>query len=643
MTSAGRAGAAASVGSVQLVSQSPWVGDGGDFLLRLHATAPSPQDVEVAVTIYPALATRSDFNASVDGRVRGSAVSVSATPLTDLAPDANGVITVRLPIQSAAQPRDPFRIRLRGTGVFPVVVELRGIGGGARIDRFVTHMINLPEPITGPRLSVGFVLPAAAPLALQPDGTRKTKSNDVAALDALSAALDSHADIPVTMLPRPETLQALSLSPRSTDRDAYVALSRTLAARLTLAGPYVRLSEAGYANAGLESEDQAQRRHGVEVDTALLGRAPSSDTAVVEDGVDDATANRLRDAGAVRAVVRESALAPVNLRTTLAQPFLLRGRNGRDITAAAADDGLGSHFNSKAPPVLAAHQLLADLAVLYFDSPGLARGVVALPPPSWHPDAGFLSELLDGVRANPIVAPVDIDELFRSVRPAGTGRSALVRDPATTGNVPAPLAVADLRKARRDLAGLDGLAIGARPPVLTELDERILAAQSADLRPRQRTQYLAAASNAIQHELRSIRVPTDQSITLTARRGEIPITVQRDVPYPVRVFVQLSSDKLQFPTGASATLDLVRRNTTERFTVQARTSGTFPLRVTLRSPDRRVVLSTGRFTIRSRAASGVGVILSVSALCFLVIWWGRHLVHARRGRRASGVPATVGA
>jgi len=181
---------------------------------------------------------------------------------------------------------------------------------------------------------------------------------------------------------------------------------------------------------------------------------------------------------------------------------------------------------------------------------------------------------------------------------------------------------------------LQGLTIaGATPPMVTSLNERILASQSADLRAKQRQDYAAAATRAIGDQLKAIRVPHNQAITLTARRGEIPITIQRDVDFPVRVVVSLSSDKLQFPEGSSATLDLTRRNTTQRFTVQARTSGTFPLTVTLRSPDRRVILSTGRFTIRSRAASGVGVILSVSALCFLVIWWARHIMQARRTRR----------
>jgi hypothetical protein len=628
---------AAASGTIKLIGQSPWVGDGGDFELRLRATAKSPQDLDLAVTIYPAVATRSDFNDTLNDRVRGSAISVTPTALTDLVPDADGVVTMRVPIYSGVQTRDPARpgIRLRGPGVYPVVVELRGTGGGARADRFVTHLVYLPEAVTGPRLAVAVVLPVTAPLALQADGSRRLNALYTASLAAMAPALDARADVPLTLLPRPETLEALSLSPKPADRDVLAALSRTMAARLVLGAPYVRINETSYAS-GLESEEQAQRRHGIAVANALLGRPVYTSTAVVEDGVDNASANRLRDAGIERAVIRNQALQPVSLRTTLTQPFLLRSHNGRHLTAAAADDGLAARFADKAPPALAAHRLLADLAVLYFDSPGLVRGAVALPPANWRPNADFLGELLDGLRANPVLEPVDANDWFDTVKPASAGRGPLIRDAATSsvGALPG----ADLRQVRRSLSGLEGLTlVGEPPPLVTQLDERIFAAQSADLRSRQRSDYLDAAAAAVRGQLRGIRVPADQSITLTARRGEIPITIQRDLDFPVRVVVQLSSDKLQFPEGASATLDLIRRNTTQRFTVQARTSGTFPLTVTLRSPDRRVVLSTGRFTIRSRAASGVGVILSVSALCFLVIWWGRHILGARRSRRTVAV------
>ena len=224
--------------------------------------------------------------------------------------------------------------------------------------------------------------------------------------------------------------------------------------------------------------------------------------------------------------------------------------------------------------------------------------------------------------------------------PAATGsrRGTVLQRDAAGSNV-AELPTADLRRARRDLAALDGLTIGPNPDV-TALHERVLVSQSADLRARQRTTYMRSAATAVRDQLAAVGVPPNQSITLTARKGEIPVNIQRGVSYPVRVVVEVSSDRLQFPDGASARLDLTRRNATVRFTVQARTSGTFPLEVTLRSPDGKVVLSRGRFTIRSRAASGVGVILSVSAVVFLVLWWTRYVVKSRRARRVTAAATT---
>src|SRR5438128_641965 len=104
-------------------------------------------------------------------------------------------------------------------------------------------------------------------------------------------------------------------------------------------------------------------------------------------------------------------------------------------------------------------------------------------------DATFLVPLLDGLRTSPILGTVDASGLFAAVPPAtgATRGSPLTRDAATTGNA-ATLTANDIRRARRQLSTLQSLTIGDNPSVTT-LDERILAAQSADLRARQRSDY----------------------------------------------------------------------------------------------------------------------------------------------------------
>ena len=53
--------------------------------------------------------------------------------------------------------------------------------------------------------------------------------------------------------------------------------------------------------------------------------------------------------------------------------------------------------------------------------------------------------------------------------------------------------------------------------------------------------------------------------------------------------------------------------------------------------DGGVLLAEGRYTIRSTAVSGVGVVLTIGAAGFLALWWGRHLRRARRERREAAV------
>jgi hypothetical protein len=358
---------------------------------------------------------------------------------------------------------------------------------------------------------------------------------------------------------------------------------------------------------------------------------------VAEDRIDDAGLERLRTQQVDRVVLPEAALAPANLSVTLAQPFDLQSRSLRRPTAAAADTELGNHFTQGDDPVLRAHVLLADLAVVYFDRPGKPRGVVALTPRNWAPDAAFLDALLAGLASSPIVKGVSLDDLFDDVPKATGARNTPLTRTLAANPAPSSLPLGAIRAARGRLeAFATMLDPGNR--LTDDLEEVLLASESADLRTRQRTQYIEGVDSRVSAETAKLQVPASRTITLTARRGDIPVTVQWTGDYPVRVQVHVASDKLTFPGGSDTRMvELTRRNTTERFVVQARTSGAFPLRITLQSPDGGLVLGRARYTVRSTAASGVGIGLSIGAGAVLVLWWARNLARGRRNRRL--VPA----
>lgn len=619
-------------GRLALASQTPWVERGGTFGLRLLvADLRRPADAEIAVSVHRAVTSRSDFQETLDGTVSTSVIPPALSePVERLPLDAAGARYIELGVQDPGLPRDGSRLSLRSAGVYPVRVELRESGGGQILDDLVTHLVYIPDPVDGPKLAVATVVPVHAPPAMQPDGTHRVSDDTSARLGRLAASVERHGSVPLTMAPTPETLQALAQSGRSADEETVARLARQSGGdrRQVLGGPYVPVALASLTGT-LQNEATAQLARGNEIVAARLRTRADRRTQIVQPPLTDAVLSRLRDQQVDRVVVTEDQLAPVRLQFTLTQPFRIGGRQGERADAVVVDSGLSRHLAPSDDAVLAAHHLLADLAVVYFDSPGRTRGVVALPPRAWDPAPPFVDAFLGGVATSPIVRGVTLDELFL-VPPAtaGNGRP-LVRTPLPRPPPAPALPVNDIRSGRERLADF-GTILEPGEPIFAKLEESLLVAESADLRPTRRKTYLNGFDKQLSDQLKRIRAPADRSITLTARRGRIPVTVQSSVPYPVHVVVRVESDQLRFPRGSTRELSLTRPNTVALFTVQARTSGAFPMRVRLESPDGNLVLSSSRFTVRSTAASGVGVILSIGAGWFLLVWWARHALARRR-------------
>lgn len=114
-----------------------------------------------------------------------------------------------------------------------------------------------------------------------------------------------------------------------------------------------------------------------------------------------------------------------------------------------------------------------------------------------------------------------------------------------------------------------------------------------------------------------------------------------DNPVPVRIDLALSSEKLDFTDVQAKDRSrmlvggfvLRPGNNTRAVRVRARASGTFSLRAALLVPGGGPGLVRTQYTIRSTVFSGAGVLLSIGAGVFLLLWWGRHWRTVRRARR----------
>ena len=146
---------------------------------------------------------------------------------------------------------------------------------------------------------------------------------------------------------------------------------------------------------------------------------------------------------------------------------------------------------------------------------------------------------------------------------------------------------------------------------------------------------LRAANATMDAFIAQVRAPVSRTLRVTSRRAEVPLSFQNDTGQPLQVRLRLRSDRLEFPEGEDRIIDLPPNNTTVQITVVSRSSGSFPLTLSITSVDGRVLIERSRVTVRSSIVSGFGIALTVAASLFLIGWW---LTHWRRSRRT---PAEV--
>ena len=617
---------------IELIDQTPAVLPGGDLRVRIRL-ASAPPGAQLQIDVHARTRTRSDFAKTIEGKGAGGVIGSGPTVPAIAEPSGSIVLTVPTRDDSGAGGATGVRLT---EGVFPVTVKLVD-AKRTTLDEILTYLIRLPVKPDDRPLGVAVIVPVSRPPTLQADGTEALEpASRRAALD-VATVLAGRTNVPLTLAITPELLDGLA---KGGSPDVLAALAGAMSSRAAAPSTYVPVDPAAWVDAGLRDQLAEEVAAGARAIRSGLGVAPAQ-TWVADDHLDTAAAAALRDAGIRRFVVPEHALEPLNERSfpfTLTKPFQLAGTDG--IEAFATDAALEAHIGETGDPALDANHLLADLAVLFFDDPKAARAAVFELPTGEGVDPVFLEALLSGIAGNRLLSAVTLDTAFDQVPNAGakgpergTG-AALVRalTPASAddlGSFPETL-----RAALEDVSTLATvLPDGAKEPA--ELRRRVLVAGSRVIGDAARRDYLDAVRASVRDTLGKISAPRGQSITFTAREGVVALTIRNDTGVPAKATIVLRGAKLQFldhPDGI-VPVTLVEPSTRVELRVRALASGDSPLDVVVATPDLRIDLGHTRITIRSTAFSGVGIILSVGALLFLVLWWARHIISDRRSKR----------
>jgi hypothetical protein len=664
--------------SLRLSGQTSWVRPGHQFTLDLSTAGgkASASGFAIYVEVFNRLLNRSDFDQTLCNQIPTPLLQTfGPVPMSALAPDPAQPGAVQFPIEvrtpgtasgSMASGSPKFQttanvLNLTAcsascAGVYPVQVILEPVGGTNLLSELTSQLI-LTEPAPGSKpLALAWTLPVSAPPAFSATGKPTLSSAASAGIDTLAGAITAAQAVPLTLAASPITLAALAHSPHASDHRSLTDLATWASdpSHQVVALPYAPVSPAALVAAGLSSELAPQLSTGETLVDSTLRVHPDTSTWLSQGTLDQAGLNALEalPGRPVKHVVLSSTdLAPEQstLQLTPTQPFALASQAGvghqapatYQLEAVTSDPGLALHLVNGPGAVLAAHQLLADLSMIYYDLPNASysRGVVLQTPTAWQPDAAFLQVALGGLADSPIIQAVTLDQLFAQTPYGGM----LIRQLSTSPPAPPSLPGHSIKARLQDLAAFASTLGPSPPSVLSSLNDLLLASESSDLSPSDRSLLLDQIRSLIYAQFSSVRLQTD-TVTLTAQSAALPVTISSDLAYPVTAVLQLTSDKLGFgPRGTSRRVTLTQHQKTVEFEVRARATGKFPVQVSLVSPTGDLTLAAGRFAVRSSAISPVAIALTVAAGAVLAGWWGRTLIRGRRSRNRRLVAPTPAA
>ena len=616
---------------LKVVDQTAFVGPNGTFTVQV-STGDLPVNTRLDLVVYGAVSTRSRLDRTIAGEQLGG-VLFSTPPVT--VGSGRGNTTLSFPISERWPAPDAGTV-LTESGIYPVAIQATA-PNGSRLDTIVTHLLRLPS-VTTPTtpLALAATVVIDTPMGVAPDGTPQLSPAQLTRARDQFRLVNAAAPTPLTLAATPFLVQELLAA----GDDSVRPESRF---RQTLSRPYVAIDAGSLEAAGRGSIIDAQYSNGDAVLASAFEAAPDRKTLVLDPTVTPAALESLARSGARSLVIQSSQIRSAVVAdesATLTTRFIIESENGVAFNTMANDDTASSRLVLTNDPILGAHHALAELMMLHVEQPGPDRGA-AITIPSMT-DTAALSEFLEGLAStngassgsvgNVVLQPTTLDDLFSRTAAATTGQRPTVRSWTSTDPVDLGVYTSLLEQAQWNLVGLRSmLPDGAE--LITPVERTTLASAEATLSTAARVAVIDNAGAQERAITGAITLPSSQRVTLTSRSGRIPLVVTNALPVTAMVRVKVSSPKLEFPEGTVVELALAPSNTTRTdIAVTTRASGAFPLDVEISSSGGGLPVTGSRIDVRSTAISGFGLLLSVGAGLFLLVWWARHFRHTRRAR-----------
>lgn len=595
--------------TITFVRQTAEVDPDGRFTVIFDVDH-APAGGSYVVDIDDRVVTRDDLDAPATG-LGGWRATFDPVPLPGSGPRHRIEVTLHLYDRGQARPPDagPWAYQLTEPGVYPVRLRIRD-ADDSDLTAAVTYLIRRPSTdVEAPTARVALLVPLAP-------ASPEDEVLDAATIRPILDVLGQHPDIPITLAIDPDLLEATAARPDDELITDLTALIERDDVEL-LGAPFTDIDAASLTATGLGDTITEMALLGDDALTDVVGQA-GTPTWWQPRPLDPGSAFAIATAGVNQLVVPPSAV----LGDAPLLPTPLVGLDPSFTVVSTATD-LAS--GPVADPVLAARRWLGHVGAEATLAGGRGSATATLVDPSTV-DVEVLDQVLALLATElATVRPVTISDLFDV-------DAAITPIALTTPRVDDLTSYLTAREQFLSTAA-SYATMRADPAVADDAQARALARSArAGLTIQQRLEMLDEIERSLEQTYAAITTGSDDRITLGARNATIPLPVESSATEPLRVRVRLSSsNRLELPhDDFEVMIDPGR--TTVSIPVRVRTSGDIPMQVQITTPDGAIVLDESRYTIRSTAVSGVGIILTVGAAGFLALWWGRHIWRSRRPR-----------
>ncbi len=637
---------------LRLVELSPWNGPERPTLeVRFHATNEGDEPLDeltVGLTLFARVRSRTAYEQALRADPVPVVVVDAETyaPGGALAPGETRTFSLSLPLDAPGIDRT-------SSGLYPLKLDLRS--GGVPLAAIRTAVVYLVRPPEQP-LSLAWTVVLHHPLVLRPDGTFASTSLEeaIAAEGSLAGLVTALAELerlrptPVDLVVSPVLLRQLAEL-----RDGYVvetggvrrevapgtagaARAEELLGELrTLAGsPAVAVSALPFAapqmpslvRAGLERDLDPQLERGRTLVREVLGVEPDATFLRPPDGALDERSLEALAARGVRILALDPGAVASEPQPLGFAPPPTVGLDGGALVGLLPDPSVSALLDDASlmeDPVRAARAVLGELAAIWQEQPGLARGIAMLLPGSLPAPPRFWRTLVGGLADAPWIAPTRARDLVAAFPPPGEA-SLLETAPRTF----AASYVAELQRARRRLEAYRSMLV--EPSEEPErLEEALLLAESGTFLadPFAGAAYIRAVADRAAMSLDGVRVPSGQVVTLAARSGTLPIRISSAAPEPLRVLVSLGSSRLVEQPSTEVLLEPGAERTLT-FQVEVKTTGRFPVSVRVAAPAGRVI-EEAVISVRSTGFNRIALLITIGAAVALALVWARRFLPRR--------------